>query len=70
MEKAMEKSEELNELCGRAARPAPGEAQPDGLTRTVAAIAVAVAELVGPEKSTPLLDAAAELMEGAEYGNA
>lgn len=45
-------------------------AEDPALARTVAAIASAVSELVDPASAATLREAAADLMKGAEDGNA
>lgn len=70
----MEKSEEHNARCGGAT--GVGTTAEDGgrpvetIERAIAAMAMAVANLMGPTEAAPLNEAAAILMEGVDDGDA
>lgn len=66
----MEKSEERNAQCGSATGSRGAAGTGPALARTVAAIAVAISELANPASAATLREAAADLMKGAEDGDA
>lgn len=69
----MERSEELNALCGDAtgAEPLQSKAATDAaLDGALAAMASAMANLMEPTEAAALNEAAAKLMEGGNNGDA
>nr|UWI11330.1 MAG: hypothetical protein [Bacteriophage sp.] len=70
----MEKSEEHNALCGNATgaetAPEAGGSSTSAVEQAVAAMAAAMAGLVGQTEAAALNEAAAVLMEGGNDGDA
>lgn len=70
----MEKSEEHNALCGNATgtetTPEAGGSSTSAVEQAVAAMAAAMAGLVGSTEAAALNEAAAVLMEGGNDGDA
>ena len=70
----MEKSEEHNDLCGDATGAeivaGGGGKSTEPVERAVAAMAVAMANLMGPTEAAALNEAAAVLLEGGNDGDA